>query len=218
VAERVRAPGLPIDWLARLRRALAAAPDHDPAAWRTGGQAVAALPGALELMPPAPQAAAVLVPIVDRPDAPALLLTTRAGHLRHHAGQISFPGGRIEASDASVLGAALRETQEEIGIDPRYIEPLGFLPDHVVLTGFRVTPVVALVHPGFTLQIDATEVADVFELPLEFLSHPGNFRPTRRMLRGIEVTLNDLHFEGRVVWGATAGMLQVLHTLLLQES
>ena len=113
-------------------------------------------------MPATPRAAAVLVPIIDRPGAPTLLLTMRAGHLRQHAGQISFPGGRIEASDDDVLGAALRETREEIGVDSAFVEPLGFLPDQVVLTGFRITPVVALLRPGFTLQVDAAEVAEVF--------------------------------------------------------
>jgi 8-oxo-dGTP pyrophosphatase MutT (NUDIX family) len=157
----------------------------------------------------------VLVPIIDRAHAPSLLMTTRAGHLRQHAGQISFPGGGIEASDDDVLGAALRETEEEIGIDSSYVQPLGFLPDQIVLTGFRITPVVALVRPGFSLRVDSKEVAEVFEIPLEYLSDPENFRPTRRILSGVEVTLNDLHFEGRVVWGATAGMLQMLRAAML---
>ena len=176
------------------------------------------MPAAREAMPAAPRAAAVLVPIIDRPGAPSLLLTARAGHLRHHAGQISFPGGGVEARDTDMVAAALRETREEIGIDARYIEPLGFMPDQVVLTGFRITPVVALFRPDFTLQIDTAEVAEVFELPLEFLADAGNFRPVRRVLRGVEVTLNDLNYEGRVVWGATAGMLQVLHAALRRES
>jgi len=160
----------------------------------------------------------VLVPIIDRPEGPTLLLTTRAGHLRQHAGQISFPGGRIEPSDLGVLAAALRETREEIGIDDRHIEPLGYLPDYVVRTGFRITPVVALISPGFTLRVDAAEVAEVFEMPLEFPYHPENFQPTRRVLHGVEVILNDLNFEGRVVWGATAAILQTLCAALRKES
>jgi len=182
------------------------------------GMPLDAVASARAHLPPALRAAAVLVPIIDRPRAPTLLLTQRAGHLRHHAGQISFPGGIIEPGDAGVLGAALRETQEETGIEPRYIEPLGFLPDQAVLTGFRITPVVALLRPEFSLALDASEVTEVFEMPLAFVSHAGNFQPTRRVLRGVEVTLKDLHFEGRVVWGATAGILQVLHATLVRES
>jgi 8-oxo-dGTP pyrophosphatase MutT (NUDIX family) len=208
---------LPANWLARVRRSLADAPDHDPAHWQLAGQPFSTFASAPTAMPVPPRAAAVLVPIIDRTPSPSLLLTTRAGHLRQHAGQISFPGGRIEASDDDVLGAALRETQEEIGIDPSYIKPLGFLPDQIVLTGFRITPVVALLQPGFSVRVDSTEVAEVFEIPLEYLSDPGNFRPTRRVLRGVEFTLSDLHFEGRVVWGATAGMLQMLHAALRHE-
>jgi 8-oxo-dGTP pyrophosphatase MutT (NUDIX family) len=207
---------LPTDWLARIRHSLAAAPNHDPARWQIAGQPLANFASARAAMPSAPRAAAVLVPIIDRPQSPSLLLTTRAGHLRQHAGQISFPGGGIEAGDDDVVGAALRETQEEIGIAPAYVQPLGFLPDQVVLTGFRVTPVVALVRPGFSMRLDSTEVAEVFEMPLEYLSHAENFRSTRRVLRGVEVSLKDVHFEGRVVWGATAGMLQILHAALLR--
>ena len=208
---------LPANWLARLRRSLTDAPNHDPAHWQLAGQPLSAFASAQAAMPAAPRAAAVLVPIVDHAQSPSLLMTTRAGHLRQHAGQISFPGGRIEASDDDVLGAALRETQEEIGIDSSYVQPLGFLPDQIVLTGFRITPVVALLRPGYSVRVDATEVAEVFEIPLEYLSHAENFRPTRRVLRGVEVTLNDLHYEGRVVWGATAGILQMLHAALLHE-
>ena len=208
---------LPPNWLARLRHSLAAAPNHDPGCWQLAGQPLSAFASAQAAMPAAPRAAAVLVPIIGRAQSPSLLMTMRAGHLRQHAGQISFPGGRIEASDDDVLGAALRETQEEIGIDSSYVEPLGFLPDQIVLTGFRITPVVGLVRSGFSMRVDQTEVAEVFEIPLEYLSHAENFRPTRRILRGVEVTLNDLHFEGRVVWGATAGILQMLHAALLRE-
>ena len=208
---------LPPDWLTRIRRALADAPDHDPRRWQIAGEPLAAFPAAQALMPTTPRAAAVLVPIIDRPRAPALLLTMRAGHLRHHASQISFPGGRIETSDAHVVGAALRETQEEIGIEGRFIEPLGFLPDQIVLTGFRITPVVALLAPEFTLHVDDAEVAEVFELPLEFVSEPENFQPVRRVLRGIEMMLHDVNYEGRVIWGATAGMLQSLHRALRRD-
>jgi 8-oxo-dGTP pyrophosphatase MutT (NUDIX family) len=208
---------LPADWLARLRRSLAAAPDHDPAHWHLAGRPLAeaaAAAAARAAMPPTLRAAAVLVPIIDRPRSPSLLLTARAGHLRHHAGQISFPGGGIEANDEDVVAAALRETHEEIGIEGRYIEPLGFLPDEIVLTGFRITPVVALLRPEFSLRIDESEVAEVFEIPLDYVADGRNYTPVQRRLRGIDVTLNDLNYNGRVVWGATAGMLQVLHRAL----
>jgi 8-oxo-dGTP pyrophosphatase MutT (NUDIX family) len=208
---------LPTNWLERLRHALAAAPNHDPSLWQIAGQPLSAFAGVRAGMTETPRAAAVLVPIIDRVGSPSLLMTTRAGHLRQHAGQISFPGGRIEACDDDVLGAALRETQEEIGIESSYVQPLGFLPDQIVLTGFRITPVVALVRPGYTLRVDNSEVAEVFEIPLEYLSHAENFRSTRRTLRGVEITLNDLHFEGRVVWGATAGILQMLRTALVDS-
>jgi 8-oxo-dGTP pyrophosphatase MutT (NUDIX family) len=209
---------LPTNWLARLRHGLATAPKHDPSDWQIAGQPVAGFAAVQAAMPPVPRAAAVLVPIIDHPQAPTLLMTTRAGHLRQHAGQISFPGGGIEASDDDVLGAALREAEEEIGLASSYVQLLGFLPDQIVLTGFRITPVVALVRTGFQLHVDSAEVAEVFEIPLEYLTRADNYRPTRRVLRGLELTLNDLHFEGRVVWGATAGMLQMLRDALLADS
>ena len=206
---------LPVDWLSRLRRSLHGSPDHDPARWQLGGHLLTTVPAAQSLMSATPQAAAVLVPIIDRPNAPSLLLTTRSGQLRHHASQISFPGGRVDVGDANMVAAALRETHEEIGVDSRYIEPLGFLSDHVVLTGFRITPVVALVRPEFTLKTDPAEVADVFEMPLEFLCRGTGFKSAIRVLLGLEVTLNDLHYDGRVVWGATSGILQSLRASLL---
>lgn len=209
--------GLPPDWLARLRRALPAVPNHDPALWRVSNRVLATMPAAQAVMPATPLAAAVLVPIIDRPGSPSLLLTRRAGHLRHYAGQISFPGGRVETGDASVLAAALRETREEIGVEARFIEPLGYLPDHVVISGFRISPVVALLSSEFALQIDYSEVAEVFEIPLGFLCDAANFQPTVRVLHGVEFALNDLTYDGRVVWGATSGMLQALRAVLMQE-
>ena len=149
----------------------------------------------------------MLVPIVDRPDAPTLLLTVRASHLRRHAGQISFPGGRLEAHDADIAAAAMRETEEEIGVDAADIEPIGFLADHVVQSGYRITPVVGLLQPGLTLRPDGTEVAEVFELPLAIALTEDTYRVGRRTIRGVEVDTWELTFGRHIIWGATAGIL-----------
>jgi 8-oxo-dGTP pyrophosphatase MutT (NUDIX family) len=194
---------LPADWQLRLRQALLRTPDHDVRPSRAGPEPP---------VPPVP--AAVLIPIVERPGSPTLLLTTRAGHLRRHAGQISFPGGRLETEDADAIAAALRETHEEVGIGAEFVRVMGFLPDQWVLTGYRVTPVVALVQPGFVLRSDDTEVAEIFEMPLARIVHPDSFRPTKRTLYGVEVTMRDVHFEGRIIWGATGAMLLALHAAL----
>lgn len=196
---------LPPDWPLRLRAALASEPAPAHQAQLTG------------LMPEGTvAAAAVLLPIVHGAAGPSLLLTERAGHLRKHAGQISFPGGRIEPGDASALAAALRETQEEIGIDPVFVEPLGYLPGQLVITGFSVTPLVGLVRTGYSLAIDATEVAGVFELPLGLVARERNFQRVSRQVRGVQMELKELHWEGRVIWGATAAMLCNLNLVLRQ--
>jgi len=121
-----------------------------------------------------PRVAAVLVPLVVREHGLTVLLTQRADHLNDHAGQVSFPGGRQEASDADAIATALREAHEEVGLDASRVEILGALPDYLTGTGFCVSPVIGLVHPPFTLQIDALEVAEVFEVPLAFLMNPAN--------------------------------------------
>ena len=159
--------------------------------------------------------AAVLMPIILRDPAATVLFTQRASALTHHAGQISFPGGRLEASDASPIAAALREAHEEVGLDPAFVTVVGFLPDHIIGTGFRVTPVVAFVRPGFTLRPDAREVQETFEVPLDYLFEPANFRP--RMRQYVPdlpaVQLNDIPVGERNIWGATAGMLMSLYRL-----
>jgi 8-oxo-dGTP pyrophosphatase MutT (NUDIX family) len=170
--------------------------------------------GFVHLIPAEPIPAAVLVPIVDHHDRLSVLLTQRAADLKHHAGQISFPGGRLEAIDAGPLDAALRETEEEIGLQRAHIEVLGFMPDHLIISGYRVTPVVALVRPGFHLRLDRTEVTEAFEVPLVHLLDPGNHRARRRRLGEGEIEVYDIPFGERNIWGATAGMLLTLYRLL----
>jgi 8-oxo-dGTP pyrophosphatase MutT (NUDIX family) len=166
------------------------------------------------LMPSPLRPAAVLIPLVDRGDELNVLLTYRSADLEHHAGQISFPGGRLEAGDADPESGALRETEEEIGLAREYVEILGRLPDHVIISGYRVTPVVGLVRPGFTLTLDPTEVAGTFEAPLRHLFDPSTHAPRRLKLGEEELTAWDLPWQEHQIWGATAGMLLTLRQLL----
>jgi 8-oxo-dGTP pyrophosphatase MutT (NUDIX family) len=161
-----------------------------------------------------PTPAAVLLPIVLHETGPTLLLTQRTAHLTDHGGQISLPGGRTEASDASPVDTALRETEEEIGLDRRHVEVIGTLPDYFTGTGFRVTPVVALVHPPFELSGDPFEVAEIFEVPLTFLMDGANHqRRSGRFPDGIR-TFYAMPYERFFIWGATAGMLRNLFHFL----
>jgi len=166
------------------------------------------------LLPAAPIPAAVLIPIVDHAEQLTVLLTQRAADLKNHAGQISFPGGRIESGDAGPLHAALRETEEEIGLERRFVDVIGYLPDHLIISGYRVTPVVALVRPGFELKLDATEVTDTFEVPLGFVLDPANHKARRRKLGEGEIEVYDIPYGERNIWGATAGMIMTLYRLL----
>ena len=154
--------------------------------------------------------AAVLFPIVLRGAGHTVLLTQRTAHLRDHAGQISFPGGRVEAADASPVETALRETEEEIGLDRRHVDVLGFLPQYRTGTGFSVTPVVGLVHPPFELKLDAFEVAEAFEVPLDFLLDPGNHQRHSMHYRGALRHFHAMPYQDYFIWGATAGMIRSL--------
>lgn len=161
--------------------------------------------------------AAVLVPIVARPEGLTVLFTQRTAHLNDHAGQVSFPGGRCEADDPSPVHTALRETEEEIGLDPAHVEVLGLLPQYRTGTGFSVTPVVGLVRPPFTLKPDSFEVAEVFETPLAFLLDPANRQRHSMEIAGVLRHYYAMPYQGYFIWGATAGMLVNLHQLLYGE-
>ncbi|RYF64684.1 MAG: CoA pyrophosphatase, partial [Comamonadaceae bacterium] len=167
-----------------------------------------------------PAQAAVLVPIVLRAGEPMVLLTERASQMTTHSGQVAFPGGRVDAEDANITAAALREAWEEVGLSAAYIEVLGSLPTYTTITSFIVTPVVALVTPGFTLALNPDEVASAFEVPLAFLMNPANHRrhampdPMRVSREWYSMPYQDGPDE-RFVWGATAGMLRNLYRFLI---
>ena len=204
------------DWVGRIRRRLAGSvPDHERAAWLLPGLTAQQTALYRRYFPPHPVAAAVLIPVIARAD-PTVLLTQRSADLRHHAGQISFPGGRIEAGDAGPAAAALREAREEVGLEADFVEISGYLPDHITPSGFRITPVVGIVRPGFTLRLDSNEVAELFEVPLAHVFDPARRRPRTRRFgpdesgEEAEVQLCDIPWEGRIIWGATAGMLITL--------
>ncbi|WP_235579238.1 CoA pyrophosphatase [Pseudorhodoferax sp. Leaf274] len=166
----------------------------------------------------APARAAVLVPVVQREAGPTLLLTERSLQLANHSGQIAFPGGRIDAADADANAAALREADEEVGLDPSHVEIIGALSNYVTGTAFVVTPVVALVRPGFALTLNAGEVADAFEVPLAFLMDPANHHRHMLEWQGVRREWFSMPFQDgaaeRFVWGATAGMLRNLYRFL----
>ena len=170
-----------------------------------------------DYLPRVPVAAAVLVPIVDREDALSVLLTRRASHLRNHAGQISFPGGRIESSDAGPIGAALREAEEEIGLTREHVSFAGYLDPQLVVSGYWVTPVVGFVRPGFALTLDPKEVASTFEVPLAHVLDSANHLPRARTLGTITVPSYEIPFGPYVIWGATARMLVELYRVLRRD-
>ena len=154
--------------------------------------------------------AAVLIPIVDHAE-PTVLLTQRSPNLADHAGQIAFPGGKIEVNDATPRDTALREAEEEIGLNRRFVEPLGYLGVYGTSFGFRILPTVARVRPGFKLAINHSEVDDAFEVPLSFLMNPQNHQIHSKEFRGMERSYYAMPFAERYIWGATAGILRVLY-------
>jgi 8-oxo-dGTP pyrophosphatase MutT (NUDIX family) len=167
--------------------------------------------------PATPAAAAVLVPIVDHEAGLTVLLTQRASHLKNHAGQVSFPGGRVEPTDLNPWEAALRETEEEIGLSREHITFVGYLEPQLVLSGYWVTPVVAFVQPGFQLRLDHREVEAAFEVPLLHIMDVANHRSRERILGEVSVQVYDIPYENHHIWGATAGMLMALCRLLKEQ-
>jgi 8-oxo-dGTP pyrophosphatase MutT (NUDIX family) len=167
----------------------------------------------------APIAAAVLFPIVLGERGTTVLLTRRTEHLRDHPGQISFPGGRVEASDPSPDRTALRETQEEIGLASRHVEIAGFLPEYRTATGYRITPVVGFLTPPFALRPDPSEVVEIFEVPLSFLLDPANHQRHVREYQGKTRDFVAMPYERYFIWGATAGIIVSLaHAMLAQSA
>lgn len=162
--------------------------------------------------------AAVLVPLIARPEGLSVLLTQRTAHLHDHAGQVSFPGGRVELDDPDAVAAALRETEEEIGLARKHVEIVGRLDTYQTRTAYEVTPVVGIVTPPFTLVPDAFEVADIFEVPLTYALDARNHERHSRIFQGVERHFWVLPYRDRYIWGATAGMLVNLYEALTGEA
>jgi 8-oxo-dGTP pyrophosphatase MutT (NUDIX family) len=160
--------------------------------------------------------AAVLVPLIDRSDGMTVLLTQRTAHLSAHAGQISFPGGRMEEQDADAVDAALRETEEEVGLPRDHVTVVGRLDTYLTGTGFEITPVVGIVRTPFPIEIDPFEVAEVFEVPLSYVLDPSNHQRTERQFEARSRSFFVLPYQGRNIWGATAGMLVNLAEVLAE--
>ncbi len=171
--------------------------DLNPDVWRRAGVK-------------ATKPAAVLVPVIDRAE-PTVLLTLRTAELASHAGQVAFPGGKIDPGDESPVAAALREAKEETGLLPGLIEPIGYLDLYLTFSGFRILPTVAWVKPEFMLDLNPREVTEAFEVPLEFLMTPSNYRRKTRDWNGFARDYYEIPFENRYIWGITAGILRNLY-------
>jgi len=193
-----------------LQRFQGSEPKHELADWRLLGVDADRVLKLQKHFPANPVPAAVLVPFVNRPEGLTILLTQRASQLAKHAAQVSFPGGRLEESDPDVASAALREAQEEIGLDPARVRVFGYLPDHLVISGYRVTPVLSLVEPPFAIEPNPAEVESVFEVPADYIFDERNHKARLRRIGDEEMLLYDIPWQGLSIWGATAGMLLTL--------
>jgi 8-oxo-dGTP pyrophosphatase MutT (NUDIX family) len=171
--------------------------DLDPVLWERAGVS-------------ATRPASVLVPVIDRTE-PTVLLTQRTAELKSHAGQVSFPGGKIDPNDESPVAAALREAKEEVGLAPILVEPIGYLDLYLTFSGFRILPTVARVKPGFALTLNPSEVTEAFEVPLGFLMDPANHQRKTRDWKGIPREYYAMPFENHYIWGITAGILRNLY-------
>lgn len=169
-------------------------------------------PPAVELKP-----AAVLAPIIKRPDGWTMLFTQRSVETPAHPGQTSFPGGRVQASDANAVETALRETFEEVGLGREWIEPLGAWDAYETGTGYRITPILGLVEPGFELKLDPREVASVFEAPISFLFDPAKLERREAIWQGQKRAYYAMDYGDRFIWGATAGMIRALYERLYER-
>jgi 8-oxo-dGTP pyrophosphatase MutT (NUDIX family) len=158
--------------------------------------------------------AAVLIPVVDRKGGATVILTKRTEKLRSHSGQVAFPGGRIDPSDNSPEDAALRETEEEIGLDRGFVEVVGRLPDYVSGSGFRVAPILGIVRPGFLLTLNEDEVDDVFEVPLAFVMDAANHSKESREWQGRTRHFYEMPYDDHYIWGLTAGIIRMLYERL----
>jgi 8-oxo-dGTP pyrophosphatase MutT (NUDIX family) len=171
--------------------------DLDPAVWLRMGVS-------------ATKPAAVLVPVIERTE-PMLLFTQRTADLPSHPGQISFPGGKLDATDTTPLAAALREAHEEIGLDPSHVDPIGYLDIYLTFSGFRILPAVARVSPGYALALNTGEVTEAFEVPLSFLMTPANHQFLTRDWKGIERQYYAMPYQQRNIWGVTAGIVRNMY-------
>jgi 8-oxo-dGTP pyrophosphatase MutT (NUDIX family) len=160
--------------------------------------------------------AGVLIPIIERGSDLSVLLTERSADLTHHAGQVSFPGGGMEAHDTHIMATALRETHEEVGIRPSQVDVAGYLEPTATITGFAVTSVIGFVDPAFVLEPDPKEVEKVFEVPFEFLMEETNASYSQRPFEGANIRVVSFDYQGHRIWGATAGIILTLKRTLLK--
>lgn len=209
---KTRAPYAPGSFFARAKKRLS------PEPFATDGRLLEQ-----DLNPPWPdwpppdivlRDAAVLIPIVDRQPEPSLILTQRTSHLASHAGQVAFPGGKIDPTDAGPAAAALREAEEEIGLDRALVEPIGYLETLVTASGYRITPLVGRVPEVHRLEPNPHEVESVFEVPLSFLMEPANHSRGTREWRGYTRHFYDIPFGEYRIWGITAGIIRRLYEKL----